>query len=70
MKISVKEDLVDNGYYLFGEDIISRHQCAEEFINPNGHGRGGGGGGGGITPNVFDRCAQTFMRRKFKLRDF
>ena len=53
MKISVKEDLVDNGYYLFGEDIISRHQCAEEFINPNGHGRGGGGGEEEASPQMF-----------------
>ena len=30
--ISLKEDLVNNGYFLFEEEVISKPQYAEDFI--------------------------------------
>ena len=31
-QFSSEEDLVNNGYSLFAEDVISRPHCAEEFF--------------------------------------
>ena len=31
-QFSLKEDLIDNGYSLFAEEVISRPQYADEFI--------------------------------------
>ena len=32
LQFSLKEDLVNNGYSLFAEEVISKPQYAEEFI--------------------------------------
>ena len=32
LQFSLKEDLVNNGYFLFAEEVISNSQYAEEFI--------------------------------------
>ena len=32
LQVSLKEDLVDNGYFVFEHKVISKSQYAEEFI--------------------------------------